>query len=296
MARATTQPRNVQPRNRLITKILALPLRRTPMIEGKKYIIPRTMRVLLLWSAMMVSYIVWGRMPKAAPTHKRPQLTGNTPKPVHVGKHNRERRNAASQALHHSAAWRKFSIAYRQANPLCVYCGIHGRVKLAKHVDHIIPHGSDEALFWMDGNYQSLCVSCHGYKRHEEKRPQSLPLFVQCKPAWAVVISGPPASGKTTEALSIQRERDGIIYDLDDIAEDIGLPRYERTWGQARLALYHRNFRLMNHPDTHGLVLIQTNVTAPQRATLLSRLGASFVHMATPLSVVHDRMGARKAP
>ena len=235
-------------------------------------------------------------MPKAAPTHKRhtltPQTKGHTPTRPRI--HNRTvRRDTGSQELHRSNAWRQFSISFRRSNPICKYCNIHGKSKLCQQVDHIIPHNGDPDIFWMDDNYQALCASCHGYKRTEEANPTNLPLYVQCKPAWCVVISGPPASGKTTEAERIQAERDGIIYDLDDIAEDIGLPRYGRTWEQAKIALHHRNHRLMQHPDTHGLILIQTNVTAPQRATLLTRLGASFVSMTTPNSINTKRLSDR---
>lgn len=225
-------------------------------------------------------------MPKAAPTHKRHQ-----PKA-----HKRPHRYSPPRdtALHGTSAWRKFSLAYRRSNPLCVYCLIKGRTKLATDVDHIIPHNGEPTLFWMDGNYQSLCKDCHGYKRSEEAKPQNIPTYVQCSPAWTQVISGPPASGKTTEASRIQAERGGIIYDLDVIAEDIGLPRYDRTWEQAKVALHHRNFRLKDHPSTQGMILIQSNVTAPQRARMLDRFNASFTHMTTPETIRHDRVNQRE--
>lgn len=146
----------------------------------------------------------------------------------------------------------------------------------------------------MDGNHQALCSDCHKrIKAREEAKPQKLPLYVQCTPAWSVVISGPPASGKSTEAKRIQHERGGIIYDLDDIAQDIGLPRYDRTWEQAKLALHHRNFRMMRHPSTHGLILVQSYVTVSQRAILLSRLNVTFTAMTTAMSVIRQRQSDR---
>jgi hypothetical protein len=37
-------------------------------------------------------------------------------------------------------------------------------VTAATLVDHIIPHREDEGLFWLEGNWQSLCNRCHARK------------------------------------------------------------------------------------------------------------------------------------
>jgi 5-methylcytosine-specific restriction protein A len=47
-------------------------------------------------------------------------------------------------------------------NPRCVECTKHGRVRLAEHLDHIIPlskGGKDD-----DSNRQGLCSDCHEAK------------------------------------------------------------------------------------------------------------------------------------
>lgn len=37
--------------------------------------------------------------------------------------------------------------------------------------DHKVPHRGDEALFWDEGNLQTLCRACHdGVKQREERR------------------------------------------------------------------------------------------------------------------------------
>jgi 5-methylcytosine-specific restriction protein A len=58
-----------------------------------------------------------------------------------------------------------------QLFPLCAMCMNEGRVEAAAVVDHIRPHGGNEALFWDAGNLQSLCKRHHeGTKRYIEHR------------------------------------------------------------------------------------------------------------------------------
>ena len=61
-------------------------------------------------------------------------------------------------AFYNSAAWRKFSKAYKVDNPFCVECG-----KLAEVTDHIVPI-NDGGGKWDWDNLQSLCKSCNGRK------------------------------------------------------------------------------------------------------------------------------------
>lgn len=37
-------------------------------------------------------------------------------------------------------------------------------------VDHIVPHGGDQALFWDTGNWQSLCAPHHNSTKQSEER------------------------------------------------------------------------------------------------------------------------------
>lgn len=57
--------------------------------------------------------------------------------------------------------WRKARESYLIANPLCVFCLARRLVVPATVVDHIIPHEGDQALFWDESNWQSLCKLCH---------------------------------------------------------------------------------------------------------------------------------------
>ena len=50
-------------------------------------------------------------------------------------------------------------------HPLCLRCEKErGLVVAATTVDHRIPHRGNEALFFDEGNLDSLCASCHSSK------------------------------------------------------------------------------------------------------------------------------------
>ena len=82
-----------------------------------------------------------------------------------------DQRRGSAQDRGYDARWRKVRLLQLQRHPLCVMCEREGRVTAATVVDHIVPHGSDPALFWNPENWQSLCVSHHsGEKQREERR------------------------------------------------------------------------------------------------------------------------------
>lgn len=66
-----------------------------------------------------------------------------------------------AKRLYDTYRWKKESLAFKEENPLCVYCQRQGRVVPAQVVDHITPHKGDEALFWGQDNWQALCKRCH---------------------------------------------------------------------------------------------------------------------------------------
>jgi 5-methylcytosine-specific restriction protein A len=47
-------------------------------------------------------------------------------------------------------------------------CQRLGSQTLATEVDHIIPHGGDQRLFWAKSNWQPLCKPHHSSKTHSE--------------------------------------------------------------------------------------------------------------------------------
>lgn len=67
--------------------------------------------------------------------------------------------------------WRRLARAYLDLHPWCVGCLPVRRV--ASEVDHKIPHERSEFLFWDEGNWQSLCKSCHAKKTNREVRERS---------------------------------------------------------------------------------------------------------------------------
>jgi 5-methylcytosine-specific restriction protein A len=72
--------------------------------------------------------------------------------------------------------WEVRSKQFRSRYPLCGMrpdnrppvmsrCIEENRATLADLVDHVIPHRGDPVLFWDEqGNWQSLCASCHRRK------------------------------------------------------------------------------------------------------------------------------------
>lgn len=71
--------------------------------------------------------------------------------------------SASYNGLYRTARWRRMRREFLAGNPRCAMCG-----GAAKVVDHIIPHRGDEALFWDEGNWQPLCMSCHSAKTLRE--------------------------------------------------------------------------------------------------------------------------------
>lgn len=59
--------------------------------------------------------------------------------------------------------WKKQRERFLLDFPLCVICN-----KVARVVDHIIPHKGDMRLFWDQSNWQPMCFSCHNRKTARE--------------------------------------------------------------------------------------------------------------------------------
>lgn len=60
--------------------------------------------------------------------------------------------------------WQKARERFLAKHPLCKHCQAQGIVTAATDVDHVIPHRGNDALFWDESNWQSLCKSCHSVK------------------------------------------------------------------------------------------------------------------------------------
>lgn len=72
--------------------------------------------------------------------------------------------------------WEKRAADFKRRYPLCgmrpngqlpvmSQCHTEGRVTPAYAVDHVVAHKGSDALFWdEEGNWQSMCRSCHSKK------------------------------------------------------------------------------------------------------------------------------------
>ena len=68
------------------------------------------------------------------------------------------------------ATWQKLRDSFLRDNPMCVECLKAGVYKLAKVVDHVVPHRGDKDKFFQLGNLQSLCEIHHNQKTYQEGR------------------------------------------------------------------------------------------------------------------------------
>jgi len=87
-----------------------------------------------------------------------------------------DRARGSRQARGYGNRWARRASMFRARYPLCgmrpgdqapvmSQCFDERRVTLGAHVDHIVPHRGDRALFWDElGNWQTLCTACHSRK------------------------------------------------------------------------------------------------------------------------------------
>lgn len=66
--------------------------------------------------------------------------------------------------------WQQARARHLRNSPLCVMCEAEGRVELATVVDHRVPHRGDQARFWDETNWQSLCATHHSSHKQRQER------------------------------------------------------------------------------------------------------------------------------
>lgn len=82
-----------------------------------------------------------------------------------------DRRKTAERG--YGGAWQRARDGYLRLHPLCVMCKEQGILTAATVVDHKVPHEGDQALFWDQDNWQSLCKLHHdSTKQKQEQRRQ----------------------------------------------------------------------------------------------------------------------------
>lgn len=72
--------------------------------------------------------------------------------------------------LYDTVSWKKIRISFLSDNPLCVECLKDGHYKMAKIVDHLVPHKGDINMFYDLNNLQALCKKHHDRKTFLETR------------------------------------------------------------------------------------------------------------------------------
>jgi len=110
----------------------------------------------------------------------------------------------------------------RAAHPVCEHCEARGIVRAADEMDHILclALGGED----VDENIQGLCLACHAIKTALEQASTggaaTHPDWLRPASCRLTIVSGPPASGKST---LVEREAGGrdVVIDLDDLAERI---------------------------------------------------------------------------
>lgn len=220
--------------------------------------------------------------------HKRPPITAK-----HKPRARQESRDHSS-ARGYGRRWERFRASFLAANPLCEFCLPKGEIRPAQVVDHDLPHRGDLELFW-NNSFSALCKRCHDSTKQRMERYYSGDALLQVikaakqgviiggKRTWvetvpnsgATILYGAPCSGKTTAASLLSGS--ATIYDLDQIAEDMGLPRYGRTKTQTKLAMDRRMEMLAAHDPASKLVFIATAPLAKTRRYWASLLGAEKV-------------------
>lgn len=120
--------------------------------------------------------------------------------------------------FYRSALWTNTTKGFRTRNPNCRLCFNNGLDVFAHEVDHIIPLKKAWHLRLDPHNLQSLCRSCHAKKRSMEAK-----MYSEEKNAGkCTIVSGPPASGKSTFVKNNYRPGD-LVLDLDIIYSAISL-------------------------------------------------------------------------
>jgi 5-methylcytosine-specific restriction protein A len=94
----------------------------------------------------------------------------------HRDKRHDARRGSARQRGY-TSRWDRCRALYIAKHPLCALHEKRGELVEAKVVDHIVPHKGDQALFWEEANWQSLCWSCHNSVKQSEERGGSKPMI-----------------------------------------------------------------------------------------------------------------------
>lgn len=192
--------------------------------------------------------------------------------------------------------WRSARLHHLNANPLCIMCLIDdNRPTPATVVDHIVPHRGDVGLFWDRANWQSLCKRHHdsdkqlfegggqgritigadGWPEHEVKRfGYSIPHGIEPSGIPLIIVSGPPASGKSTYIQQRATLQD-VVIDFDKYLKAAGHKKWTQDKRAVSKAFKERDadLRTLSMRKIGQAWMIVTAPTAKERAAWLTAMG-----------------------
>jgi HNH endonuclease/AAA domain len=130
--------------------------------------------------------------------------------------------------------------------PLCRHCLAKGITRASEVPDHIVPlsQGGQD----VQENIQCLCLECHAEKTAAEGhfseaaanhpewlKPSAVPLFI---------VTGPPASGKTTY-IQQRRKPEDILICVDTILQSL-IPGHTHWHGNPPKQVFNKAIRIRN--------------------------------------------------
>lgn len=68
-----------------------------------------------------------------------------------------------------SKRWQRCRKVFIAANPFCIVCKAESRLTPTQIVDHVKPWRTHPELFWVDTNWQPLCMLHHNQKINTEE-------------------------------------------------------------------------------------------------------------------------------
>lgn len=115
-------------------------------------------------TAQWVAIVVLCYAMPPAPKQHKPLSIGkqHQARTVATVRHKPVRRGARQRG--YDKRWERFRASFLANNPLCEFCLAKGVSRMARVVDHDIPHRGDPALFW-DNTFTALCDRCHSHDK-----------------------------------------------------------------------------------------------------------------------------------
>lgn len=185
----------------------------------------------------------------------------------------------------------------------CEHCKLTKRIRLADVVHHIVPVDVDWSLRLVKSNLMAVNFYCH--ERIHGRLGKGGPVAYQhnnSKPGWIsnpgipiLIISGPPAAGKTTYANKIATDGD-IVIDLDEIANRVldNQGSYH-DWDRGKIGevLQVRNQILSDLSGYGAAYIILTVPKVKDRRWWIDKMGALSIVLETPIEMCIKRLQER---